>query len=327
MSVLRFAGSLLFTALLIFSSGCKLDNNKDDDKGRKQDPQEEAWISQFKTELSRTEQRFFEGRYIQTKDDPFYVKDVTRQLSPDKPVTREVADQIDFRKEDFNESFPLLTEQLERTQLIFAVTAVVPAYKATLALNAASGQPDLEALGRFMKFKALVEGKAVFNDKTGRLEISPEVRDEAAKLAGELAERSLKSIAQALGSTTVSLPAALRTELKTYVEQLETLNPVASGRPGDPMVVWGELKGVYDRIFGALTEIAGLAKFDEKLSTTRSPKLRKRLEAQMLAENGKIKPALDLIAELQKHETRLLENLISLTEKQFRTAKLVTRLN
>ncbi|MBI3558673.1 MAG: hypothetical protein HY074_20590 [Deltaproteobacteria bacterium] len=265
-------------------------------------PSEDAWVGMFKKELARTEQRFYQSRYIQKQDDPFYLKEVLPRLGSEKQTSKDLKKQIAVRRDDFEQSWPLLTDQLERTQTIFAVTSVVSSFKATVVLaRALPAGLDVENAGLILKFRELVEKGAIVSTRTQTMDLAPELRNDVLELAHKIGMRTLALIG---GATAVSN--SVRSQLHTLRNEIRLLNVRAAesaGQPvsvdeepfiASPIKVWKELRAVYDEIFSA---VAG---------TEKGEKLRAHL------------------ARLQAKEAKLLEALLFATEKQFKLANLLT---
>lgn len=293
----RVLAALALPACLLLVSGCHADR----DKNGESPAIEEFWVRQFKAELFRTEQRFFQARYIQRQDDPFYLRDVLPRLAAGRSPSKPVRQQISFRKEDFEESWPTLTAQLARTQTVFAMTAVVPAYRVgTVLAGLASSGADLDLAGSLLKLKALVEQGVVFDSGFQQLDLAPSARADVLELANRIASRAL----ELMRNPALHVTTADRARLESLRSQIRLLNPAvaeASGQPlrsseepfaEDPLRAWGELKGVYDRIFAELD----------------APRSRP-----------------DEIRVLQAAEGKLLAKLVFATEKQFALARILTR--
>lgn len=328
MSFIARTAVVLCVATAVFSTGCR--NNK------KTDASEEAWVVTFKKELARTEKRFFEQRYIQKQEDPFYLREVLPKIAPDTPISVELQAQIDLRCDDYNESWPILTEQLERTQLIFAITSVLPAFQATKFLAQANSQGvDTESAAMILQFKAMVERGTVFDNHNKRLELSPATKSDVVELAGKIAVRTLALIKKA------GLSGDAQTRLERLRDEIRLLNPKAAELAGEPVSEaqvphieepfrnWAELKGVYDEIFKTLTtlERVGQLKNEQakvKAAAKPSAKLKNQL-AQIEAELASNREKLAAIPALQAKETRLLQKVIFTTEKQFKQAGVFTK--
>ncbi len=332
---MRFITLVCLLAALALSSGCHDRTASTDPNGSQptsSGPSEEAWVGLFKKELAHTEQRFFQARYIQKQDDPFYLKEVLPRISADKPLTKDLKRQLSLRRDDFQQSWPLLTDQLERTQTIFAVTSVVSAFKATLVLaKALPAGLDVENAGLILKFRELVEKGTLINTRTQSMELAPELRNDVLNLAHQIAVRTLRLINAA---TNVSNP--VRAQLGTLRNEIRLLNVQAAETAGQPVnvseepfiasptKVWTELRAVYDEIFGTVADLEKVDGLRTQLAKAPTRAQSKLLRSQLGALAAEVAPNVSRLAELQAKEAKLLEQLLFATEKQFKLANVLT---
>lgn len=331
----QFSRSLFYRSMLIvatvglsiIAAGCHFDG------GGKDEPKE-AWFTAFKADLDRTEQRFFEARYIQNKEDPFYLKEVLSKIDlSGESLEDGVKKQIQLCRDDFSDSWPLLTEQLERTQLIFSVTSALPAYKATLLLMKAKPTGfDIEHTASIAQLKEMVEHGTVFNPQTDQLELAPAARTTVVELAQKIAVRTLDLIASAQ-----NVSAKDQSKLAQYRDSIRLLNILAAEKAGqavsssetpfieDPLKLWKQLKDVYDGIFGLLARFEHIDELSTKLArVSRSSRQSNTLRSALIELKGSIALNSGKLAELQAREKLLLEKLVFATEKQFKMAKTLT---
>ena len=286
----------------------------------------------FKKELARTEQRFFQERYIQKQDDPFYLKEVLPRLVPGKTISLDLKKQIEHRRDDFTQSWPLLTAQLDRTQTIFAVTSVVSAFKATVVLaKALPAGLDVENAALILKFRAQVEKGTIVSSSTHQMDLAPEMRNDVLNLAHQIGVRTLALIAAAN-----DVPGSVRVQLRTLRNEIRLMNVQAAETAGSPVNVneepfiaspikiWAELRTVYDEIFATLTGLEKIGALRTDLAKAPSVKAAKALRTQINALAAEFDPKQASLSELQAREAKLLEQLLFATEKQFKLANVLT---
>ncbi|MBI3544041.1 MAG: hypothetical protein HY075_12285 [Deltaproteobacteria bacterium] len=330
----RFLLPISAAALVLVAAGCNGTSGGDNGGGGNKSS-EDAWVVAFKKELARTEQRFFEARYIQKQDDPFYLKEVLPKIDVSKPLGKQVRQAIQLRREDFQDSWPVLSDQLARTQFIFAATSVVPAYQAMIALAQAGEPVDAENAGNIIKFKGLVERGTIFDAQRKTLDLAPQTRQDVAELASRIAARTIGLVTSAEGRVSGAVRAKL-TLLKNEIRLLNMAAAAQAGQPvsegsepfvADPSKLWGDLKGVYDQIFSALN---GAEKIDDLRLEMASKALTKKDRKSL---NGRIDhlivsdvvPVFDTLPQLQAREAELLKKLQFATEKQFSIATIASK--
>lgn len=273
---------------------------------------EEAWIRQFKSEVSKVEKRFFETNYILNVQDPFYLEEALSRLALGKPVSKVLANKIRDLKDEYSDSWPVLTQQLERTQLIFAITSVLPAVQANYVLaERTSAGFDAEVLGLVGEFRKAVEQGTVFGGKNASsrfgddvvLDLAPQTRAEVVEYANKIAARTLVLIDGAPELSGSLVRAAAKTQLESKRQLICLLNPKVASTMGqaltaderlyveEPLKLWNELKTTYDAIFALLT-----------------------LE-------GGPKEQVEMVKLLRKQEQELVKKIHFATERQFFMAK------
>jgi hypothetical protein len=320
--------AVLLACIAVTGAGCK-----ESKKGNDGEPQskEEQWVTQFRKELDKTEQRFFQSRYIQNQADPFYLNDVFSRLTGDKTPSKALKAQIETRREDFNDSWPLLTSQMERTQAIFGLTGVLPSYYVAVALNL-MGKPDSELMANINRFKDIVLGGTVFGTGKNEMDLAPKAKKEALDLAAKIGARALTLASGVLSSS----QGPLKGKLETFRNEIRLLNPVAAENAGqklameeipyieNPIKLWDDLKKVYDEIFSTLSNIAKLDRLNEDLAGAKTRKQKQLLKREIDSLTTDIQTGIDGFKALQGREAELLKKLIFATEKQFNIAKKLT---
>jgi hypothetical protein len=290
MSFFRAIGLVCFLALFAVLAGCHSTGGGNQPPSQ---PGEEAWIRQFKNTLNRTEQRFNDQRYIQQSEDPFDLEYVISRAKPNKPFSQALRNQLEQRVDDYHDSWSVLDMQLRRTQTIFAVTSVLPAYDATLLLSKAVGELKVESIAVIYKFKEALKNGSLFNPILGELEISPEARADLMDLARDIVKKTLVEIK--------TLPVANLTSdeqdrLRESAVQMAILNPVAATDAGEatnnPETAWNSLDRTYKTLFGKLEGAA-------------------RLSSDDLVE----------IRRLQADEKQYLGKVLETTDRQFKLAR------
>ena len=300
----------LALSIAVISAGCKSDKTST----------EEAWIRQFKSQIGKVEKRFFESNYILNAQDPFYLEEVLSRLADDKTVTKVLAGKIQSLKDEYLDSWPVLTQQLERTQLIFAITAVLPAAEANLIMaSSLPGGFDSEVMSLVLEFRKAVEKGTVFTPKKSSqfaenvaMDLAPQARAEVVDYANKIAARTLILIASAgtvdtgSGSGSAANPMTIKA-LEEKRDLIRTLNPRVASSVGlpttkqplrgarageDPLTLWKDLKITYDGIFAALN----------------------------IVEEGPL-VQLGVVKLLRTYEQELVKKLYSVTEEQFRVTK------
>lgn len=298
---------------------------------------EDAWVIKFKKDLARTEKRFFESNYILNAEDPFYLDYILTRLSPEKPVSKDLAQQISNAKEDFEDSWPVLTAQLQRTQMIFGITSVIPAVEANFILTSEGKGLDAEIIRLVADFRAAVEKGTVFAQRGGEwspvgsfqdlapVELTPQARAEVLDLANKIATRTLSR----LGATSANK------ELEQKKSLIRLLNPTSSiaiGQPlvledmpyiEDPMTLWPALKSIYDRVFGLFDKMIELSSLKQGLAERLTPKKKRELEHKISTLQGVVGKELDAVKKLRAEEALILKKLLFATDKQFKLAKIV----
>ena len=282
--------------LVILFAACPAGSDK---KSEIPQSKEEKWISVLKKEISKTEKELFSDRYIQRTDDVFFLRlltDVVKNWKkmPTLSDRSSLADKFEVHHEDFELSFPIMGEQRERIQMMMAIVAVGPAYKANLTLGMQRlSEPvlssltqlneDKEIMGAFIDFKSLVESGQIFEKiskfesvdaGTATRELSPRSNPDLLEAAKRIVYLTLTKInsldlAKFGPNEQVVLKAAknqmeilspdtniqVRTELGEEVQNL-----VASL----PSTHWASLSEMYNDAFRELTRFGILLK-DQKL--------------------------------------------------------------
>lgn len=272
---------------------------------------EDAWVTQFKKDLTQTEKRFFASNYILNSTDPFYISKLVSRLSADKRVPQGLSDQVDNAYDDFAQTWPILAKQLKRTQMIFTVAAVLPALEANVLMAKALPTGfDPEVAGLIAQFRVTVEKGTVFVEKKGTwtpeeypsvptVELTPETRAEVVSLASKITARTLALISSLPRSSALNKKKEIIRTLSVEAAALagQPLSSETSPYMESPSELFDKLKPKYDQIFALL---------------------RKAVKAS----SGRQK-VLEEIARLRHEEKAIVKSLFDATETQFSIANAI----
>jgi len=302
-------GRLAATAVLILSlvsGGCKQQNNHGNER-----PQEEKWVTVLKSSLAMAEKRFFTNRYIQNED-PFDIEVVLAALKdPARGLTAHLKMQIEYRTQDYNESWPLIVGHLQRLQKVYSVASVLPAYQIYSMLNEVSDPSaqggkrkdlDTEMEGAVGELKKIVEGlkpakRTKDSDGNDVMEVS-----HVQKLADRISVRALEILHTA--------PAE-----RVATSNQSILDALSGG------VLWLNVR-LSEKAHGGLKDDQGVIWKDPAKTLERLGLVYAKMFEELGAQNAGV---VERIGDLRSEEAELLKELKFVTDRQFQFARLLAR--
>jgi hypothetical protein len=224
-------------------------------------PAEEAWIKHFRSEMYqvKSETRLFQEKYIRNNNDTFELrKEIIPAIQSGKELTKYQKAKIRYFAQDYELSWPMLTEQNQRGQVIFGVVAALPAAEAYEIMVKKMHLADPEAADMMTDLKIKLEKNVIFNPQTASYEIVPSAKPEIVELVNKFTQKMLSLL------FVVSQNERAASELELKYQTMRLLNPQVAVKVGavlspeeapyieDPIKTWESLSKVYAELFPVL---------------------------------------------------------------------------
>ena len=238
------------------------------------------WLGDLQKDIQRSRERLFSNRYILRRQDVFDLDFLINVLpmhvnSPNFNETY-FAQQVNYRFADFNDSFGLIRQQFVRGNLIFKLTAAIPAVVLLSKIDQRLGV-STATWAIVSQLRSHVLAGTVFDEQRQLFTMSPQVRVTIDQLIDALLNQVGQRYREAAQHRSISQRE--RQEYRVYWTQVTCLAPnvnvQAYGNRVHGQVFLDELEGVYARLF-TLLRGSGVASTQVEVNELRSLRQRER---------------------------------------------------